>query len=117
MRVSAQGVARGSCASLDLLTGLTWLCTPALVIEWLYPELNGRGGLVWVEQGGWLLISRGAWVALSTSSSWMSLWWAPVPLHLWALGALSHLGGGAALWHGAQLGVAGLIALLARRPD
>lgn len=85
--------------------GGIWTIYPPLVYEWLYPELLGQGALIWVEQGGWLLLSRAILtiMPIGHSMSWGLLWWVTMPMHLWSLVALSHLGYGGMVWHTLQL--------------
>lgn len=113
LRVSLYGL----CVVLDVASGLTWVVTPALVYEWLYPELVGRGALSSVEQGGWLLLSRGVYSALYLRdvSRWGPLWWVSAPLNVWSLAALSHLGAGGGYWHGLQLVLSLALGVMAYR--
>jgi hypothetical protein len=108
------------CVSADILTGLLWLGAPALIYEWLYPELSGRAALIWVEQGGWLLLARGGYTALCSSelTRWGALWWVSAPMHAWSLSALAHLGTGGRWWHLTQLTLTLLITwvAIAQRP-
>jgi len=107
------GLLAALCVSSDALFGFICVAYPALALEWLYPERSGLSPLIWIEQGGWLLLARAAWVfkARATRARWLALWWVAAPLHIWSLSALSHLGRGGALWHAVELLLTALLAL------
>lgn len=115
-------------ALLDLLAGALAALNPAAAQELLYPELSLKGGLIGVEQLGWLTLGRAAvgllalpalnfwlWYKFSggvspearltrsnTRAIWGWLWLAWTPMEVWSALALAHLGPAVFAWHAAR---------------
>ncbi len=89
--------------TLDLLTGALATLNPAAAQELLYPALTLSGGLIGIEQLGWLSLTRAA-LALPAQSrgAWHWLWVSWAPMEVWSAAHLGHLGPWVVSWHAAR---------------
>ena len=85
---------------VDGLVGILMAWNPGVVQEWLYPEMTFSGGLLGISQIGLLRLGRSAagYCGGPHVTTW--IWLSALPMHIWSMIALNHLGHHVIWWHG-----------------